>query len=176
MVFEEKTLKSEMLYKGKILNLRRDEVTVKDGRTSYREIVEHNGGAVAAPITSRGRIVMVKQYRKPAERVVLEAPAGKIEHGEDPLETIKRELKEETGYTADSIRLMTVIMPSVGYTTEKLYIYLATDLKPGETDPDENEALDVVEYDFDTIYDMVLQGKIEDAKTIVAVFFAKNYM
>lgn len=172
MIFEEKTLNSERIYEGKILNLRRDKVTVVNG-TSYREIVEHNGGSVAAAITDDGKIVMVKQYRKAVDRVVLEAPAGKIEGDEDPLATVKRELREETGYTADRIELLTAMEPSVGYTSETLYIYLATGLTPGETDFDENEAIDVVEYDFDEIYKMAADGRIRDAKTIIAVLLAK---
>lgn len=131
---------------------------------------------MAAAITDDGRIVLVKQFRKPVERVVLEAPAGKIEDGEDPGVTVERELKEETGYSAKDIKLMTVIEPSVGYTTEQLYIYLATGLTPGETDFDENEAIDIVEYDFDEAYRMAASGKIRDAKTAVAIFMAKIYM
>jgi len=173
MIFEEKTLESEMIYKGKILNLRRDKVTVENG-TSYREIIEHNGGAVCAAITDEGKIVMVRQYRKAVERVVLEVPAGKREADEEPLETIKRELREETGYSAGHIELMTAMEPSVGYTAEVLYIYFATDLVPGETDYDENEAMDVVEYDFGEIYDMVVNGEIKDAKTIIAILLAEK--
>ena len=102
MTFEEKTLKSERIYEGTIINLRRDKVTVQHG-TSYREIVEHNGGAVLAAVTDRGRLVMVRQFRKPAERVMLEVPAGKIDPGEKPEEAAVRELKEETGYTAGTV-------------------------------------------------------------------------
>ena len=94
MTFEEKTVSSESIYKGAILNLRRDKVTVSGGGYSYREIVEHNGGAVAVALTDDGNVVLVKQFRKPMEKVVTELPAGKIEKGEDPLETMKRELKE----------------------------------------------------------------------------------
>ena len=94
MIFEEKTLESRRIYEGKIINLRKDKVTTKNG-TSFREVVEHNGGAVMAAITDEGKMVMVRQYRKPAERVMLEAPAGKIDPGEDPKMTAARELKEE---------------------------------------------------------------------------------
>ena len=113
MIFEEKTLKSERIYEGTILNLRRDEVTVLHG-TSYREIVEHNGGAVLAALTDEGKMVMVRQFRKPAERVMLEVPAGKIDPGEKPEETAKRELAEETGYRARHVRYLTEFYPSVG--------------------------------------------------------------
>ena len=98
MTFEEKTLNSQRIYEGKIINLRKDQVTVSNG-TSYREIIEHNGGAVLAAVTEDEKMVMVRQFRKPAERMMLEVPAGKIDPGEQPLEAALRELKEETGYT-----------------------------------------------------------------------------
>ena len=174
MIFEEKTLSSERLYEGKILNLRVDKVATKDGGMSYREIVEHRGGAAAAALTGDGRIVLVRQFRKPMEAPVLEAPAGKIEPGEDPLETIRRELAEETGYTAGRIDFLTAMYPSVGYTNEIIYIYLARDLLPGEPTFDEHEAMDILEVDFAEAHNMVLRGEIRDAKTVIAILLTKN--
>jgi len=168
MTFEEKTLSSEMIYKGAIINLRKDKVTVKSG-TSYREIVEHNGGAVLAAVTDDNKMVMVRQFRKPAERVVFEVPAGKIDPGEDPLETAKRELREETGYTASKVEYLTKFYPSVGFSDEVLYLYLCTGLTSGETDFDENEALDIELWDIDELVDMVLRDEINDAKTQIAI-------
>ena len=173
MTFEEKTLKTERVYDGKILNLRKDTVTVKNG-VSEREIVEHRGGAVIVPVTENGNIVMVRQYRKAAGRVMLEVPAGKIDPGEDHFTTAVRELKEETGYTADKITFLTKMYPSVGYSEEKLYIYMCSGLTPGETDPDENEAIDVVEVPLDDIYKMIMDGKIEDGKTLAGVLMVKG--
>ena len=173
MVFEEKTLKSERIYEGRIINLRRDEVTVTNG-TSYREIVEHNGGAVLAAITKEGKMVMVRQYRKPAGRVMLEAPAGKIDPGEQPQQAALRELKEETGYTPGKIEFLTKFYPSVGYSEEILYLYLCTELTPGETNFDENEAIEVEEISIEKLYKMILDGDIEDAKTIIAILMIKE--
>ena len=162
-----------MIYKGAILNLRKDKVMVVGDKLSYREIVEHNGGVTLAAITDNGKLVMVKQFRKAIEAVVLEVPAGKIEKGEDPLETARRELKEETGYTVGKIQSLASMYPSVGYSQEILYVYLCTELTPGETEFDDNEALDILEYDFMEIYEKVINGQISDGKTIVAVLLAK---
>lgn len=175
MTFEEKTLKSERIYEGHILNLRRDKVTVEHG-TSYREIVEHNGGAVLAALTPEGKMVMVRQYRKAAQRIMLEAPAGKIDPGEDPLHAAVRELREETGYTAGKVTFLTKFYPSVGYSEELLYLYLCSDLTPGETSFDENEAIDVEEMEVDTLCRMVMNGEIEDAKTIIAVLMVRSLL
>jgi ADP-ribose pyrophosphatase len=175
MIFEEKTISTERIYEGAILNLRKDKVFIHSGGVSYREIVEHNGGAVAVAITNDGKVVLVRQFRKALERAVLELPAGKIEKGEEPLETIIRELKEETGYTAGNIKFLTAFNPSVGYTNETLYIYIATDLIPGETNFDENEAMDILEVDFEEVHNMVVRGEISDGKTMLGILLAKNH-
>lgn len=176
MTFEEKTLATERIYEGAILNLRKDTVTVKNGQ-SYREIIEHRGGAVIAAVKDDGTMIMVKQYRKPAERVMLEVPAGKTDPGEtEPEKTALRELREETGYRADHIRLLTRMYPSVGYSEEVLYIYLCTGLTPGETDFDDNESIDIFEYPVDTLYEMVLNGEIEDGKSQVAIMLVKGLL
>ncbi|MDD2484204.1 MAG: NUDIX hydrolase [Eubacteriales bacterium] len=172
MVFEEKTIDSERIYEGKILNLRKDKVHVVGDKTSYREIVEHNGGVTIAAITDEGCMVMVRQFRKAAEKVVLEAPAGKIDGEEAPLTAAIRELKEETGYTAGRIEHLTSFYSSIGYSDEKLHLYLATDLLPGETCFDPSEAIDIYEYPLAELKKMVLNGEIEDAKTIAAILIA----
>ncbi|MDR2156168.1 MAG: NUDIX hydrolase [Clostridiales Family XIII bacterium] len=169
MIFEEATISSERIYEGKILNLRRDEVTVRDGRTSYREIVEHSGGVVIAALTADGKVPMVTQYRKAAARPTLEIPAGKLEIGEDPAAAALRELREETGYTAAKLQRLTSAYSSIGYSTEVLHFYLATELTQGETDFDEGEAIDVSEYPLGELRNMAMRGELNDAKTIVAV-------
>ena len=175
MTFEEKTIKSERIYEGAIINLRRDEGTVQNG-TSMREIIEHNGGAVLAAVTGEGRLVMVRQYRKPAGRVMLEVPAGKIDPGESAEAAAKRELKEETGYTAGKIKFLMRFYPSVGYSEEILYLYLCTDLTSGETNFDENEAIDIEEYEINRLHKMVMDGDVQDAKTIIAIMTVKNLL
>jgi ADP-ribose pyrophosphatase len=175
MVFEEKTISVERLYEGKILNLRKDKVHVRDGKESFREIVEHNGGVAIAGITADKKLVLVRQFRKAAEQVLLEVPAGKIEKDErDHFITAQREFKEETGYTAGKMTYITSFYTSVGYSTEVIYLYIAEELEPGATCFDENEAIEVQEYDMQTLKCMILEGKIRDAKTIVAILLAEQ--
>ena len=176
MIFEEKTITSERIYEGKILNLRRDKVHVKDNKTSYREIVEHNGGVALAAVTPEGKMVMVRQFRKAAEKAVLEVPAGKIEMSEDHRLTAERELKEETGYSAGTIKFITSFYSSIGYSTEVIYLYYATDLTPGETEFDDNEAIEILEYDLPELKRMIFSGEIEDSKTIAAILLVESIM
>lgn len=168
MLFEEKTLSSKRIYEGRILNLRCDEVTSING-TSVREIVEHNGGSAIAAITSENKLVMVRQFRKPSNKIMLEVPAGKREQDETGESVARRELREETGYTADKMTLMTQIYTSVGYSEERLDIFLAEGLTAGKTQFDDNEAIDILEIPLEELVDMVLTGKIEDAKSIIAI-------
>lgn len=173
MIFEEKTLSSERIYEGKILNLRVDQVTVLTG-TSKREIIEHGGAAVIVALTEDNSVIMVRQFRKPVERVVFELPAGKIDRGEKPEETAVRELKEETGFRAGNMKLLTKMYPTVGYSEEALYIYLATELSEGMTNFDENEALDIESWKLEDLVEMVMKGKIEDGKTQVGILMVNN--
>lgn len=172
MTFEEKTVRSEIVYKGKVLNLRRDEVITVSGTTSIREIVEHNGGVGLVAVDNDGQVIMVRQFRKAMERDMLEIPAGKLEAGEDPMEAALRELSEETGYCAGDIRFLTRYYPSVGYCQEALSLYLCTDLTQGTANPDDDEAIEIVKYPMEQLLDMIAQGKIEDGKTIAGITVA----
>ena len=174
MIVEEKTIQTERIYEGKILNLRRDEVTIRDGKTSMREIVEHNGGVVVAALTKEGKLPLVRQFRKAAEKAVVELPAGKLERDEDPEKAALRELKEETGYVAGRIEFLTAAYSSIGYSTEVLHIYMAWDLTPGETEFDEGEAMDNLEVPLAEAFEMALRGEIEDAKTIVGIMMVNE--
>ena len=175
MVFEEKTISTESIYEGKILNLRRDKVTTIDG-TSYREIVEHNGGAAIAALTDDYKLIMVKQYRKPAEKIMLEAPAGKRDGDETFQEVAIRELKEETGYTASEIIPLGSFYTSPGYSTEVLFICLARGLSKGETAFDEGEAIEIEEYKLSDLMDMVMNDERNDSKTELAILKTAEYL
>ncbi|MDR1272239.1 MAG: NUDIX hydrolase [Clostridiales Family XIII bacterium] len=168
MIVEEKTLSSEYVYEGKIINVRLDRVVTRDGE-SVREIVEHNGGVVILGVTGEGRIPMVRQYRKATESVMFELPAGKLEKGEDPHEAAAREFREETGYTAGEIVPVNSFWPTVGFCTEVLHLYFASGLVPGECDLDDNEAIDVEEYYPEELYAMVRRGEITDGKTLTGL-------
>lgn len=176
MIFEEKKIESKRIYEGAILNLRRDTVTARKGR-AHREVIEHNGAVAIVPITDDGKIVMVEQFRYPIGASVLEIPAGKVDAGEDDtLETAKRELREETGYRAEQFTYLGKISPSVAYTEEVIHLYAAVGLTLGETDFDEDEAIDIKEYDFSELYAMAARGELIDAKTVAAVFMAKEQL
>ena len=173
MVYKEETLESEYVFKGKLINVRRDKVTTVNG-TSTRELVEHPGGVVMVALKPNGKVVMEKQFRKPVEGVMFELPAGKLDADEKPETAAARELKEETGYTADSIRYLTRSYTSCGYSDEVLYAYLCTGLTAGEQCFDENETLDIEEHDIDELVNMVMSGEINDAKTQIALLMVKR--
>lgn len=174
MNLEEKQLKAEYIYKGKIINLRRDEALLPNGNKALREVIEHPGGVCVAALTDNDEVLMVKQFRYPYSEVVLEIPAGKRDHkGEDPLECGIRELKEETGATAKNFFFLGELYPSPGYVGEIIWMYGATELSFGETCPDEDEFLDVEKIPLDVLVDRIMSGEIKDAKTQAAVMKLK---
>ena len=164
----EKELSKNYVYQGKILSLRVDEIELPDGRRSRREYIEHRGGAGVLAVDEQDYIYLVKQYRYAYREVVLEIPAGKLEEGEKPWLTARRELKEETGLSG-KIEEFGLLYPTPGYTNEPLYIYLATKLERGDNHLDNGEFLDVVRLKFDEALNMVLSGEIRDAKTSYAI-------
>lgn len=169
MVFNEVTLNSSRVFEGKIIQVRLDNIRTKDGGQSVREIVEHPGGVAIAALTHDNKMVFVRQFRKPAEEVLLEIPAGKIEKDEQPDKTAIRELKEETGYTAREMKHLMTFYSSPGFSNEKIYLYLARDLISGESSPDENEHVEIIEHSIDSLHQMIDSGEIIDGKTIIAI-------
>ena len=172
MEMTEKTLSSEYKYNGRIINTRVDTVLLPDGRQSKREIIEHGGGVGVIAVTEEGKIALVRQYRHPYGEIIYEIPAGKLEKGEQPLECGKRELEEETGFTADNWQSLGQIYPSPGYCAEVIHIFLATGLHKGESAPDDGEFLESDTVSLETAVQMVLENRISDAKTQIAVLKA----
>lgn len=176
MIFEEKKISSEKIYEGAILNVRRDKVTAVKGE-AYREIIEHNGAVAMVPVTDDGKVVLVKQFRYACGRAVLELPAGKIDKGEtDPAQVAYRELKEETGYTAENIIPLGKVNTSTAYSEEVIHLFAMTGLTPGEQQLDDDEAVEVVEYPFHEIYQIATSGQLMDVKTIAALSMVKEQL
>lgn len=169
MNLEEKQLSFDYKFKGRIINLRVDEALLPNGATALREVVEHNGGICVVPLTEKNEVLMVEQYRYPYSEVVLEIPAGKRDGNEEPLEGGKRELKEETGAVAEKYTFLGELYPTPGYCGEIIYMYLATGLSYGETDPDEDEFLNVKKIPLEKAVEMIMNGEIKDAKTQTAI-------
>lgn len=173
-MIEEKTISSDRIYTGKTISLKVDTVEVPNRGYQKREIVEHNGAVGIVAITSNNKVVLVKQYRKAIEKELWEIPAGKIERGESPKECAIRELKEETGYSAENMKLIHKFYTSAGFSNQKIYIFLAENLTPGERDFDEDEFLEVHEIDKDEVYNMIEKNEIEDAKTSIGMLLIKE--
>lgn len=173
MDFTEKTISTKRIFDGRIINLKVDTVTLPNGHESTRELVEHPGGVGVIAVDDEKNVFMVTQYRKPFDEIVLEIPAGKLNYGENPLDCGMRELEEETGITADNYEYIGVYYPTPGYCLEKITIYLATGLKETRQHLDEDEFLDVHKIKLDTLFDMVMNNEINDAKTAIAILKAK---
>ncbi len=174
MNLEEKQLSAEYLFKGKILNLRRDVALLPDGKTAYREIIEHNGGVCVAALTDNDEILMVRQFRYPYMEVIPEIPAGKRDSlTENPLDCGIRELREETGAIAERFIPLGTLYPSPGYCGEIIWMFAATGLTFGQNDLDDDEYLTVERVPLKNALEMVMSGEIKDAKTQAAILKLK---
>lgn len=174
MNLDERPVSSEQIFDGKVLKLFVDQITLPDGKPAVREVIRHVGAVCVIPLTDEGEVICVKQYRYPIERVTLEIPAGKLESkDEDPREAALRELREETGAHCRDLIFLGELYTSPAILDERIYMYFARGLTYGETDPDDDEFLDVLRVPLDEMVQMVLDGKISDAKTQIAVMKVK---
>lgn len=167
--------KSEIVFKGKVFNIKVDEIIYNSGNKGVREVIVHPGGAVVVPIAESGKIILVKQYRYPFGEHLFELPAGKLEPNENPLVCASRELIEETGYTSKYLTQLGKIYTSPGFCSEILYIYLAENLIEGNHNREEGEeGMEVFEFNLMELNQMISDGKIVDAKTISGIHFYEN--
>jgi ADP-ribose pyrophosphatase len=171
----ETTIEESQVFKGGLLDVRRDRVRLPDGSEALREYVKHPGAVVIVPVLDDGKLILEHQFRYPLGRVVLEFPAGKIDPGESPEATAKRELFEETGFTAGEWRHLGLIHPCVGYSDEHIEIFLARKLEQhGGQNLDQGEFIDLLKLSPEETMAAVRDGKITDAKTIAALFWAEK--
>ncbi len=156
----------DTMFSGLIFDVNRIHVTLPNGHESARDVVRHRGAVAIVALTDDGRICLVRQYRTALDRVTVEIPAGKLDPGEDPLTCAKRELLEETGMVADRMAFLTTLATTPGFTDERIHLYMATGLTFGPAHPDEDEFLNVDLVPLDELIDAVLDGRIEDSKTV----------
>lgn len=168
----EKPLNSTRLFEGKIINLRRDEVQLPSGRTATREVVEHPGAVAVVPITKEGQVILVRQFRHPIGKIILEVPAGKLDPNEKPEDCALRELAEETGFVANKLRKLTSMYTTPGFSNEVIHLYLAEELIESDQQPDEDEFIKTEKYTPEQIRQMIATGDICDAKSLVALCLA----
>ena len=162
-------LTSEEIFKGRVVHLYKDEVELENGKHTFREVIRHPGGVCVAALDDELNMLLVKQFRYPLAKELLELPAGKLEYGEDPLTCGARELEEETGFTSDNLSLLGKLYPTPAYTDEVIYIYYARNLIEKKQKLDEGEFLTVIKMPFWEVYNKVMDGEILDSKTQIAV-------
>jgi ADP-ribose pyrophosphatase len=166
-----KIISSQKVFEGRVFNVTVD--TVREGELTYqREVVHHHGSAVILPVFDDGTVALVRQYRHPAVRYLLEAPAGTLAEGERPDAGAARELEEELGLVAGRMEKLSEFFVSPGFCEEKMWVFLATELTEGKQNPEEDEILEVVRLPIDEALEMISSGEIQDAKTIIALILA----
>ncbi|SES34353.1 NUDIX hydrolase [Psychrobacillus sp. OK032] len=176
--FEEKTIQTEQIFKGRIISLQVDAVELPNGKTGKREIVKHPGAVAIIAITEDKKIILVEQYRKALERSIIEIPAGKIEPNEAPEVTALRELEEETGYTTNKLQYLQSFATSPGFADEIIHLYLAENIVKvdDKADLDEDEFVELMSVSVDEMESMISSKQIYDAKTAFAFLWLKNYL
>ncbi|HAT33578.1 MAG TPA: ADP-ribose pyrophosphatase [Janthinobacterium sp.] len=170
----ESKVDGELVYEGGFLTVQSDRVTLPDGKVTRREYIRHPGAVVILALFDDGRVLLERQFRYPLDRVFIEFPAGKIDAGEDALACAKRELREETGYTASDWQFVCTIHNAIAYSDEHLELFLARGLVAGQSQLDEGEFLDVFTAPMADLLDWVRQGAITDVKTIIGAFWLEK--
>ena len=177
MDLTEKTLESTTIFEGKIMTVLLDKAELPNGNTAAREVCVHPGGVGALPLEEDGTVTLVRQYRYPFHELLLEIPAGKLDHGAESVElAARRELSEETGLEAGEMIYLGKMYASPGFCTEVLHMYLARNLKQADCHPDEDEFLDIVKMPFEELVEQVMAGEIADAKTVATTLKTKLFL
>ena len=168
---ETNLVRHEVLYRGKVVDLQVDIIRMPSGREVVREVVKHPGGVVAIPVLDNGRLLLIRQFRYPLQKYILEFPAGKLDSGQSPLDTMLRELEEETGFRAASLHYEFSFHTSPGFCDEVIYLFLASGLTPVSQKLEEGEHITVESYTLPECLDMIGNGEIADAKTILGLLW-----
>jgi ADP-ribose pyrophosphatase len=171
-----KTLKSEIVYEGKAFNVRREQLLLPDEKTTWFDLVVHPGAVTLIPIDSQGRVLLVRQYRHAVGKELLELPAGTLEAGEDPDVCAAREVREETGMSAGKIIKIGEFYLVPGYSTEYMYIYIASELQADPLPGDDDEFITVEAYPLNELPDLISKGVLQDAKSLAALSLAQPYL
>ncbi len=171
-----KILRSEIIYKGPVFGVRRDEVLEPGGIRTTREVVTHPGSVVILPLLPDGRILLVRQYRHATRQFLWELVAGRIERGENPRQAAARELLEETGYRAKRYRVFLDVFPTPGFLEERMYILLAQGLISGDARPEEDEKISSRVFNRSQLRQMIRRGKLRDAKTIAGLLYYFSFL
>ncbi|MDR0956850.1 MAG: NUDIX hydrolase [Endomicrobium sp.] len=172
----EKLVKRNKIYNGSIIDVFCDKVKLSNGFITSREYLSHPGAAAVLPFLDKKNIVLVKQYRYPINQITYEIPAGKIDKSENPFECALRELEEETGYKVKKMKKLLLFHPTVAFSTELIYIYVAFGLEKGMKKTDNDEFVEQKVLNFNSAIKMVKSGKITDAKTIIALLYMENIL
>lgn len=172
----ETQISSEQIVDGLLMKAWRDEVRLPNGKTAVREYIRHPGAAIMVPLFANGDTILVKQFRYPVGKVFIELPAGKLDGGEPLEEAAQRELAEEAGFTSGKLTLVSEFYPCIGYSNEKMWLFLAEDLKKAEALTDHDEFLELMRVPFKEAVAMVKRGVIDDMKTIAAILLTEAYL
>ena len=167
---------SEKIFSGKLIDLYFDHVELPNGKSSTREWINHPGAVCIIPILPDGNLCLIRQYRYGPRDEFIEIPAGKLDAGEDPLVCAKRELKEEIGYIAGKFTFLTNIYPAIGFSNEKMWMYLAEDLQLSNQSLDQDEFLELFPLSLEEAINLINQGKITDVKTIIGILWLDRFL